>query len=159
MPRAGKTPKPDPETVYIAWQGGCVEANGATHSFTAGQRLRGDSPAVQAASWCFVADGTPASEWPSVHADKQEQAERERRFEANPFDVRVVSQPVPVEFDLVVCRKELKVGYGPNRQGLPENIVTLEPGEVFSRDEQAVEKMPDHFEPFTPDTSQKGRRR
>ena len=62
MTRTQKLEKPDPDAVYVAWQG---FAAGDSIVVSQGTRLRGDSPAVVAMPHCFVRDGTPENEWPS----------------------------------------------------------------------------------------------
>jgi hypothetical protein len=66
MPRAAKTPKPDPNAIYRSWQGFAVDVDGVPVSVGVGERLRGDHPAVRAAFWNFVEDGWPLSEAPSA---------------------------------------------------------------------------------------------
>jgi hypothetical protein len=151
MPRAGKAQKPDASAVYIAWQGGSVDVDGVPVTWGQGERLRGDSLAVQHASWCFVPDGLPAHQWPSHHAGRPEQLERERRIAENPYDVRTLERPAVLDPALYVrCTKAVKVGYGPNVEGIPASFVTLEPGQILARSEPVVERRPDAFEDFKP---------
>ena len=59
-----KTKKPDPDKIYIAWQGGAVDE----YVIGKGTRLRGDHPAVKRMGEAmFVEDGTPESEWPTSY--------------------------------------------------------------------------------------------
>jgi hypothetical protein len=48
MPRAARRKSEiDPDGIYICWMSGSAEVDGQTVSFHEGERLRGDSPAVQ----------------------------------------------------------------------------------------------------------------
>jgi hypothetical protein len=60
MPRAARKKKDaiDPDSIWICWMSGSAEVDGQTVSFHEGQRVRGDSAAVQACPMYFVPDGT-----------------------------------------------------------------------------------------------------
>jgi hypothetical protein len=137
--------KPDPNAIYVAWRGGAVEGPEFTLAWPKGVRLRGDSVEVQTAPWEFVPDGTPPSEWPNVRAHPDEQAARLKRIEDHPYDVRSRERPEVLDLDLVRVVRPLRVGYGPNRQGVPESFVDLEKGAVLRRCEPIVAVKPDHF--------------
>jgi hypothetical protein len=67
MPRAlPAKPRFKDDDVVVAWQAFAIDVDGFPFTFKTGARLRGNHPAVRAAPWAWVADGTPASEWPSV---------------------------------------------------------------------------------------------
>jgi excisionase family DNA binding protein len=144
MPRASSR-KPDPDATYVAWTGGAAEGPEYTLSWSKGVRLRGDSVEVQAAPWCFVAEGTPRAEWPDVRAHPDEQAARLKRIEDNRFDVRSRTRPEVFGDALVRVVKPLTLGYGRNVQGIPEHIETLEKGAILRRSEPIVAVKPDHF--------------
>src|SRR5829696_2937075 len=79
MPRAArKTETPDPSRVYVSWQSGSVDVDGVPHVFHTNERLRGDHPAVQAAFWAFVPDGSPEGERPNAFTQIVERADAER---------------------------------------------------------------------------------
>jgi len=66
MPRAAKKPEIDKDAVYVCWMAGSAEVDGETVGFHEGERLRGDSAAVQGCPQYFFADGlAPASGRPT----------------------------------------------------------------------------------------------
>jgi hypothetical protein len=56
--RRARTVKPNPDALYVAWDSAWLPHAGDV-VVKAGQRLRGDHPAVQYAPWLFLPDGTP----------------------------------------------------------------------------------------------------
>jgi hypothetical protein len=141
-----KKKNPDPDATYVAWTGGAAEGPEYTLSWPKGVRLRGDSVEVQTAPWAFVADGTPPSEWPNTQAHPDDQAARLQRIEDHPYDVRARECPEVLDLDLVRVVKPLRVGYGPNRQGVPASFLDLDKGAVLRRSEPVVAVKPEHFE-------------
>jgi hypothetical protein len=58
MPRAAKKKSEiDPAGTYVCWQSGAALVDGEEFSFHQGERLRGDSPLVQATSQFWTLDG------------------------------------------------------------------------------------------------------
>jgi excisionase family DNA binding protein len=144
------------------WQSGAAaDSNGAPITWGQGERLLGSSAEVQAAAWCFVPDGTPANQWPSSHADRPEQLEREKRIAAADYELRTPERPVELDASLYVrCTRPLKIGYGPSDRGIAQSSMTLEAGAIVLRTDRIVELRPDDFEDFDPAALQpKGRRR
>lgn len=62
LTRTRQTNRPDPERLYVAWQGFSSSFGDAI----AGQRFRGSDPIVQAVFQNFISADVPESEWPSV---------------------------------------------------------------------------------------------
>ena len=55
MPRAAKKKNDiDPAGTYVCWQSGAALVDGEEYTFVAGERLRGDSPLVQATAQSSV---------------------------------------------------------------------------------------------------------
>ena len=62
-PRAAKQPvKPEPNTIYVAWQAFCTDAMPGAPVIPNGSRLRGDNPAVLACPHNFVKHGASRDE-------------------------------------------------------------------------------------------------
>jgi hypothetical protein len=64
MPRAAKTPKVDPDAVYVAVDSFAAEVAELGHAITVqrGQRLAGSNPVVRERPYYFVLDGAAAEE-------------------------------------------------------------------------------------------------
>src|SRR5215207_11456700 len=99
MPRAArKTETPDANAVYVSWQSGSVDVDGVPYSFHTGERLRGDNPAVQAAFWAFVPDGSPEGERPNAFTQIVARADAERA--AAEYEVQLAGAlPTPLEIE------------------------------------------------------------
>jgi hypothetical protein len=131
MPRAARKKKDeiDPDSLWVCWMSGSAEVDGQNVSFHEGQRLRGDSPAVQGCPQYFVADGTPASERPNTFGVLVERADAERA--AVDFEV-TLSGPLPEPLaseDTIRLTRSVTVrgGYVSNQE-----VVTFDKGTVFS---------------------------
>ena len=94
MPRAAKKKNDiDPAGTYVCWQSGAALVDGEEYTFVAGERLRGDSPLVQATAQFWVIDGNEVpTHWDTV----VERNEADRPPVAD-HDAVVVHQPVPLE--------------------------------------------------------------
>jgi hypothetical protein len=79
MPRAAKKKSEiDPDSIWVCWMSGSAEVDGQNISFHPGQRLRGDSPAVQGCPQYFVPDGIPEGERPNAFGVLVERADAAR---------------------------------------------------------------------------------
>jgi len=148
VPRAAKTPKPDPSSIYVAWQSAAVGALPDAPVVQQGTRLRGDSEVVQAAPWLFVLDGTPESEWPTAH---RHVAERMEAADTTPaHDVNVASLPWALEDrEAVVLNRPLMV-----RDDTSGKVHEFAAGTRFDVSEPIVATLPNAF-----DAEKRGRRR
>jgi hypothetical protein len=80
MPRAARRKSEiDKDGIYICWMSGSAEVDGQTVSFHEGERLRGDSPAVQGVPQYFVLDGTLEGERPNAWTAIVERTEADLR--------------------------------------------------------------------------------
>ena len=94
--------KIDPEDVYVAWQGAATDV----YVVAAGDRLRGDHPAVQAlGAPAFVADGIPQNEWPTVLDGVVATRRRGRRRRPPKARTLAASPRTTTVGELVVCRR------------------------------------------------------
>jgi hypothetical protein len=128
---------------------GSALVDGQDVSFSQGERLRGDSPAVQGCPQFFVADGTPdgdlPSQWDSVVA-RTEAAQA-----ALPaHDLRVTALPIPIEAEIVEAIRPVKLlagGVGEAWTGgpAPAQVVTIKAGTRFNQTEPIVTRLPDAF--------------
>jgi hypothetical protein len=159
MPRAArKTETPDPNLVYVSWQSGSVDVDGTPYSFVTGERLRGDSPAVKAAFWCFVPDGTPDGEMPSAFSQVVELADAARA--APDFELTLAGAlPTPLAIeDTIRLTRTVRVrgGYVSNQE-----VVTYERDTILPAASELASLLPDDaYEHTTVQfTRPKGRRR
>jgi hypothetical protein len=154
VPRASRRKdQPDPDQVYVAWQGGAADVDGVPVTWGQGDRLRGDSLAVRGAFWCFVPDGTERVDWPNVHAAAAEQNERQKRIRAaeGKYDYRTPERPVELNYaDWRRCTKSIRIAYGRNVDGIPESFGTVEKGALVAADDPIVERVPSAFEEWQP---------
>lgn len=98
MPRVNGTKKPDPDAVYVAWQGAALPDPDIT--LPKGSRLKGDHPAVRNNSWLFVEDGALDEDAP--HELDHAIALGEAAQAALPDrDLRVTALPIPIEAEIV----------------------------------------------------------
>jgi len=126
-----KAPKFRDDEVAVAWQ--TFAGDGIPEVIKRGTRLRGNHPAVRRWPQFFVADGTPANEWPTnddLPGVKEAAAEADRRFRAE----QAQKYPtVPAE-EAVVCIQGFAIGQ-----------VAVQEGEVRRRDSEIVQKYPQYF--------------
>jgi len=146
MPRAKSQRKFKPDEVVVAWE--AFAADGIERVIQKGERLRGNDPAVKAAPWAFVPDGTPAGEMPNPW---QELREREEAEQAQPdADVALLAEPEEYrDADVATLRRPLKVAVGTDGKGRPGRVVKFKAGARFLRDSELVRGFPDAFEKRT----------
>lgn len=127
----------------MAWTS--FAAQGIERVIVTGDRLRGDDPAVKAAPWGFVLDGTPEGEQPNVYAElEQHQLEREPPPDA---DVAVLAEPEEYrDLDIAKLRRDLRVAVGTTVAGGAGRVVTFKRGARFLADSELVRALPDAFE-------------
>jgi hypothetical protein len=147
MPRVRRTQRPDPDQVYVAWTSGAAAGpDGTDIIFRQGERLRGDSPAVQTVPWAFVPDGTPLAEQPNMFAQLVERADAERG--PAEYEIVLVHEPQPLEReDTLVLKRAVTVGIG---AGKDKRVTTFEKGAVFNARSEFAASLPDAFEPGGP---------
>jgi len=140
MPRAAKTPKPDANAIYVSWMAAAV---GEFPVIQRGTRLRGDSEIVQTAPWLFVEDGVPENEWPSPHSRAGELIEAEDTTPEH--DLAVTTLPLPMEHELVVLNRRLRVLVQTSGK-----VHEFSPGTRFQAWEPMISAMPSAFDPDEP---------
>jgi hypothetical protein len=150
----------DPDSIYICWMSGSAEVGGQTVSFHEGERLRGDSPAVQGCPQYFVPDGIPEVERPNAFQVIVERNEAVRPPVPD-HDALVVLEPAPLQReDVRTLNRAVTVLVGPGQE---KKLVTYDKGTVFDARSELCGVLPDAFEPedshiqFT--RAAKGRRR
>ena len=155
MPRASKRkPDIDPAGTYVCWMSGAAVVDGEELSFYAGQRLRGDSPLVQATAQFWQADGDELlSAWDTVV---------ERNDAARPpvveHDAIVMHKPEPLERqDVRVLAKAITVLVG---AGGEKEAIQYEKGTIFNARSELCAAAPDAFEDAEPGVqfTKRGRR-
>lgn len=161
MPRAAnRKSEIDPDSLWVCWMSGSAEVDGQDVSFHQGQRLRGDSPAVQGCSQYFVLDGTLEGERPNAWTAIVERAEADRP-PVPEHDVIVVLEPEPLEReDVRTLNRAITVLVGPGQE---KKQVTYEAGTVFDARSELCTALPDAFEAEDSDvqftrTRRRGRR-
>ena len=139
MPRATDT-KPDPSAVYICWMSGSAEVDGQTVSFHEGQRLRGDSPAVQGCPQYFVLDGAPEGERPNAFEAIVKRADAEQA--APEHEIQLAGPlPVPLEVeDVIQLTRAVTVRAGYVEE---QKIATFDKGTVFAVRSEVAGLLPD----------------
>ena len=154
MPRAAKNPTIDPSQVYVCWMSGSAEVDGQNVSFVAGERLRGDSPAVQGCPQYFVADGTPESERPNAFKAITDRAEADRP-PVPEHDAVVRTKPDPIELpDVRVLTRDIKVLVG---VGQVRELARFDKGAVFHAGCELVAELPNAFEAADPKLTRRGK--
>ena len=141
MPRGAKKKNDiDPAGTYVCWQSGAALVDGEEYTFVAGERLRGDSPLVQATAQSWVIDGNEVP----THWDTVVERNEADRPPVVDHDAVVVHQPVPLEReDVRVLNRAITVlvGAGGNKE-----LVTYERGTVFNSRSELCSVVPDAFE-------------
>jgi hypothetical protein len=159
VPRAAKAKKPDANSIYVAWTSGTAEIDGVPHTVVSGERRRGSDVLVQAHSWMFVVDGTPADEMPS-HWDQLVERHQAEHPPGPSVDVFLVAESRPLEReDVIVLTQSLSVGWG---QGGSKGNATYDKGTVFGARSEIAAALPDdtyQAEPGVQFTKPKRRRR
>jgi hypothetical protein len=128
--------------VVVAWTS--FAAEGIERVIVKGDRLRGDDPAVKAAPWGFVVDGTPEGESPNVFDGVVERQEAE-----NPRPQADVHLPDrPREFDglIMTLNRPLRVSFGNDGKGGPAEVVELKEGVSFLAADELVSALPQAFD-------------
>jgi hypothetical protein len=147
VPRVNGTRKPDPDTVYVAWQGAALSDPDIT--LPKGSRLKGDHEAVRKNFWLFVEDGTLDEDAP--HELDHVTAIMEAAEAALPaHDLRVTALPIPIEAEIVEATRPVRLlvgGGGEAWTGGPEpgHVVTIAKGTRFAAAEPVVTQLPDAF--------------
>jgi hypothetical protein len=142
-----KERKVDPNAVYQAWQGVALAEPNVT--LAKGTRLLGSHPAVQAAPWAFVPDGTSDDDAP--HELDHAVAVSEAAQAALPdHDLRVSALPIPVDAEICEATRAVKLLVGGGGEawtgGLePGEVVTIKAGTRFNATEPVVTQLPDAF--------------
>ena len=140
MPRAAKTKKIDPDGTYVCWQSGVALVDGEEFSFHAGERLRGDSPLVQATAQFWTLDG---NEIPT-HWDTLVERNDADRPPVPAHDALVVLEPVPLQReDVRTLNRAVTLLVGPGQE---KKQVTYEAGTVFDARSELCGVLPDAFE-------------
>ena len=156
MPRAAKTKKIDPDGTYVCWQSGVALVDGEEFSFHAGERLRGDSPLVQATAQFWTLDG---NEIPT-HWDTLVERNEADRPPVPEHDALVVLEPVPLQReDVRTLNRAVTLLVGPGQE---KKQRTYQAGTVFDARSELCGVLPDAFEEEDSDiqfTKAKGRRR
>jgi hypothetical protein len=147
VPRVNGTKKPDPNAVYVAWQGAALADPDITLS--KGSRLKGDHPAVRNNFWLFVEDGIADGDAP--HELDHVVALAEAAEAALPdHDLRVTALPIPIEAAIVEAVRPVKLlvgGVGEAWTGgpAPTQVVTINAGTRFNATEPIVTQLPNAF--------------
>jgi hypothetical protein len=157
MPRAAKQKSEiDPSGTYVCWQSGVALVDGEEFSFHAGERLRGDSPLVQATARFWTLDGNEVP----THWDTLVERNEADRPPVPEHDALVVLEPVLLEReDVRTLNREVAVLVGPGQE---KKQVTYQAGTVFDARSELCGVLPDAFEPEDSHiqfTKPKGRRR
>jgi hypothetical protein len=160
MPRAAKKRSEiDPDSLWLCWMSGSAEVDGQNVSFHEGQRLRGDSPAVQGCPQYFVPDGIPEVERPNAFQVIVERNEADRP-PVPEHDALVVLEPAPLQReDVRTLNRAVTVLVGPGQE---KKLVTYDKGTVFDARSELCGVLPSAFEAADSDiqfTKPKGRRR
>ena len=146
MPRAARKTKAeiDPDSLWLCWMSGSAEVDGQNVSFHEGERLRGDSPAVQGVPQYFVPDGTPEGERPSVWSELVERAEADRPTAPDagrPF--HPIEGVKAFTEDVRTLNRAITVLVGPGQE---KKQVTYQAGTVFDARSELCGVLPDAFE-------------
>jgi hypothetical protein len=129
--------KPDPDTMYVAWQSFVVEDDGVEQ----GEQLPGSHELVQRHFAFFIPADTPRRLWPSIWDDVVAQneataAEEEREREAHRAAMarrRVCIRGISEE-------RELFAG-----EGIYATYHLVDFGDIVEMDDELVAKYPDRF--------------
>ena len=131
----------DPNGIYVSTTAFATNADGIDVSVARRDRLRGEHPAVQAAGWNFVPDGTPENEWGSDW-DRVVAENAARAAEAPQVDV--VLDHVPEGLEVVTSWAEIRVGK-PDGEGGYTVAGVVPAGSVFPADHPLVQQLGSSF--------------
>lgn len=162
MPRAAKkTPKPDPDTLYVAWDSVSV----GEIVVPEGTRLLGGHPAVRTCPWFFMPADAPDDEIARRRASEYAEQEQEARAASPPEPGPKVPEPAPRRGDDVVAARSaghvaiFTMGEARPVAGRGGQALAVAPGDRLPRDHPIVEAEPEAFRPVNPDDVPLGRAR